>query len=205
MMIPAPFLPEQVWARFTQGDPAAFNQIYRYYAPILQRYGATITPDPCLVEDEVQNLFVYLYAKRSCLREVENLHAYLKRCLLRLLMRALKQAGNRNLRHEQYAEGLPTYAPTQEEAWISREKSQMMRQHLGILRASLSPCQAHYLHLKFEEGLSYEEISAFTQRGYQTVVNQVNRGIQRMRDEAISCAAVGLPDQEPPAQSAAGS
>lgn len=82
---------KEVWIRFKNGDTSAFNLIYDQHVHFLHRYGSKMTPDPELVEDAIQDLFLYLLSKKEKLSIPESLRFYLLKAFKRILLEKIRK------------------------------------------------------------------------------------------------------------------
>ena len=74
-----------LWQAFRAGRQEAFEAIYQKYVRTLYNYGYNLTRNAAVVEDAIQDLFVYLHEHRSTLGQTDNIKYYLLRSLRRLL------------------------------------------------------------------------------------------------------------------------
>ena len=82
----------QLWDRFRAGDEAAYVTIYQQYVKVLYNYGLRIMPQqPDRVLDAIQDLFVYLWQRRTYLGATVSIKNYLFKALRRKLRRQMRQ------------------------------------------------------------------------------------------------------------------
>src|SRR5690554_2412390 len=79
------------WKEFKDGNHLAFSTLYDYYADILFRYGCSISGDNQIVEDAVQDIFIYLWNNREKIRQVDNVKYYLLKVLRHDLIKKIKK------------------------------------------------------------------------------------------------------------------
>jgi len=146
----------KLWKEFCEGKESAFIQIYEHYFDTLYRYGCRMVADQALVEDTIQDLFIYLRATRSRLGKTTSIKFYLFKCLKRRLLSEMeKWEGKRDdfppptyfeftLCHEQYLI----------ERQLNAEKLQKLNEAIG----QMSPRKKEIVYYNFYEGLDYRQI-----------------------------------------------
>src|SRR5579859_6471527 len=82
---------DKEWRRFKNGDPRALEAIYRANIQSLINYGEKVNPDPDLVKDTIQDLFIELWRNRQQLSDIVLVKFYLFRALRNKLYRATSQ------------------------------------------------------------------------------------------------------------------
>ena len=70
-----------IWQKFMEGDDDALSSIYFEFFDMLLNFGMKYSSDRFLVEDCIQNLFVYLLKNRPYQKPVINLRFYLTKAL----------------------------------------------------------------------------------------------------------------------------
>jgi RNA polymerase sigma factor (sigma-70 family) len=147
----------EVWAAFNLGDERAFNYLYRLYTPILYRYGLGFCGDDNLVKDGIQNLFIYLRAKRGNLSEIRSIKAYLFRSLQNEIFRGLK--GQNSSVHFDSLEHCFQIEYSPETRYIAREDEEIEQSKFNQLLSNLTRRQRQAILLLYEENLTYKEIA----------------------------------------------
>ncbi len=155
--------------------------MYDKYVHLLFRYGLKICPDGELVEDCLHDFFVYLYTHRASLAEVYSLKAYMLQSFRRMLLRHVNRNRNRLKREQDYGEKSDLLDFSMDSLMDSPHLTAAHRKLLIDSIESLPPRQKEVIYLKFFDNLSYSEIAEVTGIGYQTVVNHVNRSLQRLK------------------------
>lgn len=168
----------EVWDNFRQGDNNAFSLLFESYLDTLYRYGMKFIHDEDFVKDCVQDLFIKLYNNRSSLSSTTNPKFYLLYSLKNMIIDAL--AKNKRIIYTS-PENLPfiasLYYDTEENNSYEEEIKEKFEKVLGMLNAR----QKEAIYLKFQMGLSYEEISQLLQINYQSARNLIHRSITKIR------------------------
>lgn len=163
-----------------QGEHDALRMIYDLYAADLLRYGRRFTDDQTQIEDVLHDLFVYIWTNRQRLTPTDSIPRYLMVALRRRIL------ANKKRNH---TEELPlSHAGTEssrEQQLIIEEGQDQQSNQLHIAMQHLSRRQQEVLHLRFEKGLSYEDIGVVMEIGYQSVRNLVHSAVSKLRVSLI--------------------
>ena len=172
----------RLWEQFTLGNKAAFDTIYDRHFQSLCTYGDRICDDKGLVEDVVQDLFIYLWTRKERLGQTNAIKFYLFRCLRRKLMRVLTQQQRRPDRYAlletddhrfQLSLQRSSELPLEEE----------LRDQLEAALAQLTNRQKEAIYLRFYNNLSFQEVAAIMDLEVRSVYNLVGRTIAILRGE----------------------
>lgn len=168
---------ELIWEKFKAGDRRAFETIYNEYVDSLFAYGLKMTPHQALVEDAIQDTFLDIYNYGNRLRKPESLEFYLYKTLKRIIIRKLK---------EKYRFTHPDDFVMQFELKFPLEESELenLAEHTGMLKEELENLDARkreLLFLKFNSGLTYNEIGTLLDCKPDTVKKQVQRILKLLR------------------------
>ncbi|QNF34094.1 hypothetical protein HUW51_15695 [Adhaeribacter swui] len=79
-----------LWEEFKGGNYNSFTVIYQNYIQVLYSYGLQVIKDPELVEDCIQDLFIYIWDNKNTLGKTENIKFYLFKALRRRIVVKLK-------------------------------------------------------------------------------------------------------------------
>ncbi|MEM6342259.1 MAG: sigma-70 family RNA polymerase sigma factor [Bacteroidota bacterium] len=155
---------------------ALFHEHYRFLFAIAIKMGA----DRELAKDVIQSLFLGLWERRNRLQEVQHWRAYLKKALERDLIRAFtKQQQNQPIEETPLKD---TASPSYESLLIQKERGKETVKDLQKALNRLPEQEKQVLKMRFQEGLSYDEIAASTGKSKQTVYNQIHSAIKRLKD-----------------------
>ncbi|GHU88376.1 DNA-directed RNA polymerase sigma-70 factor [Bacteroidia bacterium] len=165
---------------FRERDDKAFSLLFETYLDPLYRYGMKFVSDENIVKDCIQDLFVKIYDNDIILPDVQNLKFYLFLALKNLIINAIKK--NSRLSYVS-PEDLPfitsyQYSEEEEQDGIDDE----VKEQFGKVLSILSPRQKEAIYLKFQMGLSYEEISQLLGINYQSARNLIHRTISKIRE-----------------------
>ncbi|MDX5479805.1 RNA polymerase sigma factor [Fontibacter flavus] len=149
----------EVWEAFDQGDELAFNFLYRTYVPVLFRYGAQLTHEEAIVQDCIQNIFIYLRGKRGSLSKVNCIKAYLLKSLNREVLHKISRSKKLEYKDIDDLEGSFLIEVSYESKMIEFESSKETKEKLEAALNQLTPKQRLAVLLLYEEGLSYQQIA----------------------------------------------
>jgi RNA polymerase sigma-70 factor, ECF subfamily len=181
MTPPAHFDARSLFLRFTKGDEAAFDLIFREYHPALCAFAHNILRDAASAEDCVQDVFVKLWVDRKTISLPQSPKAYLyaavRNCALNKIGRsAVRQAWEEGERDapELTMGSLP--APDMD---LLRSES---KAGLAAAFEALTPRSRTALTLRWYEEMSYAEIALAMGISEKSVENQLARGLKSLRD-----------------------
>jgi RNA polymerase sigma factor (sigma-70 family) len=178
-----------LWNAFRSGNEAAFARLYHDHLRLLYAYGRRLTPDQSLVEDAIHDVFLELWERRFFLGATDSIPFYLFKALKRRLVRSLTQARLREVPLT------PTEFPwfgvvaSPEAERLDQEAHTERALRLRQALSHLTPHQREVLFLRFQAGLSYENIADLLQINYQSVVNLVFRAMRTLRRELATLLA----------------
>ena len=182
-----------LWNKFRSGDRAAFEEIYRNEVELLLRYGRKFSNNDQLVEDCIQDLFVYLWQRRDHLGETDSVRKYLlvaiRRRIIKKLSTKKKRFSDREIDDYDFSAEINF-----EDEIISEEISREQRLFLSRAFDELSKRQKEVIYLKYYGGLNNKEIGEVMGINYQSVRNLTSRALAALREgfPALSILMLGL-------------
>src|SRR5690606_8712364 len=81
---------QQLWIALKRGDQTALAELFHRYYASLHQYGYKLTGQSGVVEDGLQEMFLYIYEKRQTVGEVNHVRAYLFKAFRSRIMRMLR-------------------------------------------------------------------------------------------------------------------
>jgi RNA polymerase sigma factor (sigma-70 family) len=172
---------KELWAKLRRGDKNALRIIFLRYHDSLFQYGLTICSKEAVIEDCLQELFFYLWKKKSSLSQVTKVKGYLWISFRRRLMRQLKQNRSDATLSDPDAQNI-SKEPSIEQVLIGEEQDNINSEALNSVIETLSQREREVLFLKYYEGMNYSEIEEILDVEYQTARNYIYRAITRLRD-----------------------
>jgi RNA polymerase sigma factor (sigma-70 family) len=170
----------ECWTAFTKGDEKAFVTLHDLFFHSLYDYALRMLQDPDLSYDAIQELFLKLWEKRNSLPEVQFVKAYLMRCLRSAILNKLRSLKLYELKiAARYHTPDIEFSP--EEIRIKKESASFNSSQLTQMINTLPARQKEIIYLRFYEGLSYKDISRILNVNYQSLVNNLNRILNRFK------------------------
>ncbi|MDD4192105.1 MAG: sigma-70 family RNA polymerase sigma factor [Mangrovibacterium sp.] len=147
----------ELWARFKNGDPNAFGIIYNEHIDFLFNYGKSITKNVEIIEDSIQDLFLYLLSEKDQIITPNYVRYYLLKAYKRILIEKIRSERKTVDRIDDGAIDFELEIETEgiEEKQIEERKIALIEK----LIENLDPQKKEIIFLKFQSGLSYAEIS----------------------------------------------
>lgn len=171
-----------LWRGLLNGDHDSLSKLFnKYYRPLLT-YGLKLVQGEELVKDSIQELFFWIWKKRTNLTEVEYVRAYLYSSLRRMVFRQREIQETRNRRDVDYSEESFQKEINQEEYIIQREIKQEQRELIKEALERLSDHQKEVIFLKFYSGLSSSEIAEVMEVSKQSVYTYMYRAIKALNE-----------------------
>lgn len=171
---------EDLWKQFLPGDHNALDAIVKKHYNLLYQYGCKFTRDTGLVKDCIQDLFLYLWQKRSSITETGSVEYYLMKSLRRRLERALSKTAtlSNGISHFEFADS----EATPDNKIIQQEQSNALAGKVKKAITALSKRQQEIIYLRFYLNASPAEIADIIQLKPQSVYNLLHDALNKLRD-----------------------
>ena len=170
-----------LWKSFKEGDDESFSVLYDRYADDLYRYGMHFTRDKEFIKDCIHDLFLELYKYREKLSMTDSIRFYLLRSLRRkIASKQTKPAVFFSGNILQTMNGDQESSP--EESIVASETEENKNNLLMKAMKNLTDQQREVLSLKFEQTLSYSEISEILGVSIESARTAVYRSIKLLRE-----------------------
>lgn len=169
-----------LWKRIKAGETKAFNELYQLYADILFSFGMIYSKDRELVKDCIHDLFFDLFKYRKNLADNDHIRNYLFKSLKRKIQ--TPKTGKLTLVYteviqEENEQKVATW--TNEDVEIQEENIEKIKKVI----AKLSDHQQEVLNMRFQVGLSYQEIAKILDISVESVRTLVYRAVKTIREE----------------------
>ena len=160
---------EQLWQLFIDGDMHAFNLIYSNHYQMLHNFGIKFLSHS-EIEDAIHDTFLNLLNYKKSLKEVNNVKAYLFKCLRNQIFKIKKS----NKFEFTLIEGaIQSDTETHDKEKVLVELKKIIKQ--------LSPREREIVYLKYFQHFNNKEISGLLDIKYQTVRNILANAIIKLR------------------------
>lgn len=170
-----------LWNDFRAGSRTAFGQIYDRYIQELLSYGYRMTSDRQLIKDNIQDLFLHLWAHRENLSPTDSIRFYLYRSLRNRLIRSGEKKTNVSLDSLTLPEEMLSDLPYEAE-WVAHEQNQEQHHQLQKALATLPKRQQEVIQLRYYHDFNLEEIARLLQINNQSVRNHLSLAVNRLRN-----------------------
>ena len=173
----------EVWNSFiSKGGDEAFSTIYFNHYDLLYHIGLRYTSDIQVIEDSIQNIFIYLLNSRNKLKQVTNVRGYLLKSFRRQLFLDLKKQKRLSL-PDQLPETTFDYFNSAEQTISDEEELSEMKQALKQSLGKLSAKQQEIIYLRYDCDLNYEEISNILDISVDSCYKSVYRSIKTIKTD----------------------
>ncbi|MEP6928259.1 MAG: sigma-70 family RNA polymerase sigma factor [Ginsengibacter sp.] len=167
-----------LWSQFRNGDTESFVSIFKNYYSELFNYGCKITGDHAIIEDCIQDLFIDLWRTHGK-AEILSLKAYFFKAFKFKLVRAIGKAGKTSSFLPEVHE--IEFEISYEMLLINNQENKELAQKVFNAMQELSARQKEIIYLKFQQNLSYEEVSGIMNINYQAARNLVYQAIKVLK------------------------
>ncbi|MEQ9285761.1 MAG: sigma-70 family RNA polymerase sigma factor [Cyclobacteriaceae bacterium] len=166
------------WEALRNGDTGAFSILYERYAKMLLSYGRKVHNDRQMVADAVQELFTYLWNRRSYIGGTPSVKFYLIKALRSIIIKELNKASrNSPMLTDQDMDS----HHSREFEIIHNEEEEAAKLKMKLALGGLSKREQEILYLKYFTGASNEEIAELLDINYQSVKNTSFSAIKKLR------------------------
>lgn len=162
------------------GDKKALSVLFLRHYDYLKHYGLRITPSPELVEECIQELFIYIFEAYGRLGDVKQVKAYLFRSLRRRIIEKLTRERNR----KESGRELPDLTDIQfsgEDLRLEDESQQHIQHALAGALKELPWRQKEAIYLRYYNGLRTREIAEIMGVANQTILNTLYQALKNLR------------------------
>ena len=171
------------WNAFlTFGNMSALAVIYEDNFDLLYNYGRKFSREESIIEDAIQNIFANLIRSREKLGQLNNVQQYLMTAHRNELIELISKKKN-TLSSDILPDILfkPEYSV--EEEIIEKEGQVRLGKFLKKSLEKLTAHQQEVLYLKYDTGLSYEEISQILNISVESCRTAIYRSIKIIKTE----------------------
>lgn len=175
-----------LWERIRSGDNNAFFDLYKSLYYDLVNFGIRVCGDADSAGEATDQVFITIWEKHQQLNRVDNVPAYLRTFLKRKLLRLLERKRKINDALLNAGSDGDWMEMSYEEFIVKVQTDELVRYKLKTALEKLTFRQKQLIHLKFFEGLSYEQIAERTHQTIKTAYNTVYDALKILRKELKS-------------------
>lgn len=174
----------EMWNRFIQdGNESSLSRIYADNYDLLYDYGRRITSNNQLVEDAIQDVFINIIKYRKSIGYVKNVKGYLVSSFRRQLLLDIEKT-KKLIFSEQLPENFFDYFVSPDDETSDQEQKELMFLAIKESVDSLTSKQKEILYLRFESGISYEDMAEMLDISVESCYKSIYRTVKALR-----CAA----------------
>ena len=182
----------EIWEKFREGNKSAFIHIYKTYFNSLYQYGSQFTSDAGLVEDAIQDLFIYLKEKARRLSGTTSIKFYLFKTLKRRVLQYKEQQSRKQRAIHALEEPFKVSFSTEQlliHSQIEKERKERLPEALNQLTAR----QREAIYYFYYEDLSYTEIKELMNfSNLNAARNLVYRAIVTLKNVLHYCFIIAI-------------
>jgi RNA polymerase sigma-70 factor (ECF subfamily) len=170
---------ERLLARFVAGDVDALAALLRRWEDATFRLAFRVTGDHGAAEDVRQEVFLRLIENPTALARVERFSPWIRRAVINAAINWLRARQRRQEHEARWRHGALRFdaADRSEERLEAGEEGEALRSAM----LGLEPEDRALLALRFDEELTFAQISEALGRPLSTVKFRVERALQRLR------------------------
>lgn len=172
----------QLWMSLKMGEEQALEELFHLHYALLYDYGLKLARQEELVRDCIQEIFAYIWEKRTKLAVVESTRSYLLVSLRRQLLKTIaKQQKRQSVDHE-FGIDHNEQVFSAEDLTIFSEIEESRKQAFKVIFNKIPTRMREALYLKTYDGLTYKEIAKIMHVKPQVARNYVSEALQRLKE-----------------------
>jgi len=166
-----------MWDGLVDGQQDAFTALVMQYTDSLYTYGMRLCQHEDLVKDCVQEVFLFMWRRRTYLKQPASLKLYLMKAVRNKIIRDLpKWQMNVQLMEGEMA--VPHFVMEfDDQGELDNTLQSQMKTYIN----QLSPRQREILYLRFYEGLKQQKIAVVMQLNNQSVYNLLRGALAALK------------------------
>ena len=165
-----------------EGDKDALSVLFLRYNDYLKHYGLQIVPDSSLVEECIQELFIYIFESYERLSAVTYVKAYLFRSLRRRVLEKVQKEQRQKTSDMEFA-CLAHFQFSEENLLLEEEIQSDTRKALADALNNLPWGQREAIYLRYYNGLKTKEIAEIMGVANQTVLNTLHQALKKIQKD----------------------
>lgn len=171
------------WDKFIlEGDLYALSLLYFHFYDLLYSYGLKHSYSKQLVEDSIQNTFLNLIKYRKNICQVRNPAGYLTVSFRNQLF-SDRENHKKTILTDQFQEEHFDYFKNCEQDAAGLNNMEEIHATIKECVCNLTERQQEIIYLRFEQGVSYEEISSMLNISVDSSYKSVYRSVQAIRTQ----------------------
>jgi len=172
-----------LWERLRAADKDAFFDLYKELYYPLVNFGIRVCADADISSEATDLVFTTIWEKHQTLSRVDNVEAYLRTFLKRKLLRILERKKKLSIALNNAGADGDWMEMSYEEFIVKVQSDELVKHQLKNALEKLTFRQKQLIHLKFFDGLSYEQIAEQTNQTIKTAYNTIYDALKVLRKE----------------------
>lgn len=170
-----------IFWRFVDGEEQAFKTLFQLFYNKLLLYGNTITGNHPIVEDQIQEIFIWLYNHPQKCRSIHNIETYLFSSLKKNLRSYLQKDFDQQMRLQKFGQ-IQYEEESHIEERLIRANTQQSR-HAWLIEQidELPPRMKQIIYLRYYEGMAFDDIAEIMSIKPQVAQNFAYRALKKLR------------------------
>jgi len=180
---------KDIWEKFKSGNLEVFSKIYQQHIKSLYNYGLTFTRDKDVVQDCVQDLFIYIWNTKENLGTTDNIKYYLFKALRRSILQKLASEERfENITKKQTDQELVQFSA--EYLLIADQVAEEQKTMIFRAMKALNPLQYEAIYLKFFDNLSFEQVAEIMVMDKKATYKLISKAIEVLRKHSSFISAI---------------
>lgn len=156
-----------------------YSKMYILYYKKLFNYGKKFTEDITIIEDSIDEIFIFIWVNKQNLNKINSLNSYIFSSFRNNLFKKIKSLNLDRIRKAGLESDLQFSI---ESIIIQKEIDIEIKQQLKKAIQYLSSRQREAIFLRFYEGLSFEEISGIMNISVKGTYKLIARAIIKLKE-----------------------
>ncbi|WP_025762635.1 RNA polymerase sigma factor [Dyadobacter tibetensis] len=168
---------QNILIRVTQGDEAAFSQLYVHFRMPAVKFCTSLLKDVDEAENVTQEVFAKIWDRRSQIKPEHSFQSYLFVSLRNQIFDQFKKIEKDQRLRSQYLENI---------SLLTDDDGEDQDAHIQAMHSAIDDLplrRKQIFKLNFEEGKSYKEIADYLNISTNTVKNQLIKARQILREK----------------------
>ncbi len=170
-----------LWQEMKNGDQLALASLFKRHYQTLFDYSYKFCRDEELAKDCIQELFSYIWQRRTNLADVVAVKTYLLTAIRRELIKNLKKQRNSFKKNQKLTQNLEFFAFSPEDLLLMKEQNISLKKLIQEMLDQIPARMREVLYLKTYSSLTYQEISVVMNISPQVARNYLYEALKRMR------------------------
>lgn len=174
---------KELWDNSIKGEEHAFALLHQALYPCLFNYAVKMIRDEDLADDLLQDFFIKFWQNKLRIGSIENVKSYFYRSVRSMILNHIKSSQLKASKLEAMPE--PDLEFSKEDIMLIQEVDLEASRAIAAVLNKLPARQREVIYMHFYEELKYTQIAKVTGIKYQSVVNNLYRAIQVLREASI--------------------